>query len=358
MLKYAREHNYSYAKAFRAVRKSGAYKKSLMAKYDMRDVTNRKLEMARAFLSAHDQMNNGHKELEALAKRSGISEWTSLDKERVKIRFDGQFDLLIAVVSAIIRIYKRMVLELNDTQAMNLAFNALETIQLVCLDLRVCGGSNHDSMRGAFVDMVAKLSLSETFYNPVRVVRPNAPMEVEQKVVDEQAFYHVYKDKVKHVAANVVSAREFHTKHQNTSMQVANLADTCRDVCFAYNVYIPGVGHVDACDNKDAGHLEIAHVCAVCSGKHQVYNCKWLRAFMKIEKFDPQWRDKSYNSKWVSTMYFGHRNNNNRGGGYRGGPRGGAYRGGPRGGGYRGDSNADSNMKSDNSDKKVKKTAK
>ena len=58
-----------------------------------------------------------------------------------------------------------------------------------------------------------------------------------------------------------------------------------RRTCAAYNLGIKGATHVGLCIRPTIAHKNAFHRCTICYLEHAMYNCPWLRCYMRLTPF-------------------------------------------------------------------------
>ena len=289
-IKFARQYQWSYDKAFNYL--CDSYSAKTIEKYDLNTEKVAQLELQRAMIRAFSAIPGGQAYTRQLAIDVGITEWTKLDEKRFKIEFTGVYDLLIAFISSLVRIMKRIELSVTPLEAKQIACDALQTALLACLDHRRSGGRNLPRLRGAYIDMVANLARTSGFKVPIRMVVPGTALVPTgvQRVKTTRIS-----DEYKATVTPVVNSMTAVTTEEKTNRGLPRYTQGRK--CIAYNLVINGVKHIQPCTDTDPDHLSTAHVCLICDAKHPMYNCHYVRAFMSLDKYNRDWNSIVYDSK-------------------------------------------------------------
>ena len=333
--------------------------------YDLRKQNVRQLEYFRGFIEGLGYSRESETLLQNIADEAGITNPVQdLDKDRHKLKLNGTFDPLIALVGSITRILKRARCDLNLQQFAFLQWDALKTIIHALIDCKATEGDTTDEVSNAFKKFITVTSTFGAEKKTTALKVDTMGKLHSTPVLDAAFFSNKYTDFVK-PAVEKVEGR-MNGSSERPPSELSKLSKTVS--CLKWNTYLQGAKHVSECTETNETHKKRFHKCTICAARHKMVNCPYLRKMMKLIPYDSRQNEPRQDTKLPRGVsgggysYGGGNNNYNnyyqqRGGGRgRGRGRGGRYRNNRGNGRGRGDyphgnQNQNNNVKNENKDK-------
>ena len=319
----------SYEQVFRYIARERLFSRKILKEYDLQNMGVRQLETQRGLVKSLNLSVHVMSLRREVGEAAGISDIRKIDDERHLITLNGPYDALLGFAGTLLQVFRRARSTLSTSEAVGICYDMLRSLTLAIVDHKRLNGVYSKKYVNAMQLLVATIAKPDYMFEAITAWNPVEKLHQRGKRIRVEPVMTQYKANCENAAAEAINTAS------STSAINGASEYTVGKVCYAYNAFIGGAGHVHACQSEDKAHISKFHICAMCGCKHAVYNCGALRAFMRLCPFDMTrahvaQRDFRLPQPYKRPYY----PKPDRGAGKGGGGRG--HRGGGRGGGGRG----------------------
>ena len=258
--------------------------------YDLRASNVRQLELQRGLITAINLSTDSINILDAMAKAAGIDDpIRKIDKDRNKLRLDGIFDMPIALGGSLLRYLERIQLSTDANEFMALQWDAITTLVLALVDLKSANGRGASRVLQAYKTLVFGVCDLDGPITYTRRMTHDGKMVSTRAGVNPDFVKDLYGMRV----TPIVEQIRLSQVQMNEANAVKHVPDIIQaDVCGIYQLGMNGAAPL--CRIEDKTHIDQYHKCVLCSGRHPVFNCPFLRCMMRLTPYNPYFSNQEF----------------------------------------------------------------